>query len=55
MSNTSFPIIAHESARSQLLSSWMVTSLIVLDEYHQDQMVAYQRLASSKDVVFLYS
>ncbi len=33
----------------------MAPSLTACNEYHQDQMVAYQKLASSKDMVFLYS
>ncbi len=38
----------------QLSSFWLAPSLAILNEYHQDQMVAYQRSTSSKDVVFLY-
>jgi hypothetical protein len=30
----------------------MAPLLVALDKYHQDQMVAYQRLTSSKDVTF---
>jgi hypothetical protein len=40
---------------NQLLSSWVAPSLAALHEYHQDQMVAYWRSISSKDVIFLYS
>jgi hypothetical protein len=38
---------------SQLLSSWMAPLLATLNEYHQDQMIAYWNSASSKDVAFL--
>jgi hypothetical protein len=38
---------------SQLLSSWMVLSLVALDKYHQDWMVAYWNSTSSKDLAFL--
>jgi len=33
----------------------MVPSLVALDKYHQNGMVADWKLASSKDMVFLYS
>ncbi len=36
------------------MSSWITLSGVALEEYHQDQIIAYQTSTSSKDVAFLY-
>jgi hypothetical protein len=55
MQHESSPLTWKCQKFKELLSLWIVPLFAALKEYHQDENVAYQRLASFKDVVILYS